>query len=321
MKKQQGYVLVIAMTVIAASMILVMSVLKKATAYSFFGRYAYDREKAKVLAYSGLQVACAQLAHASAEKEESKKMAAIIMLFDVAQTFTLRQEIDGIDGEIGVTIGSEQGKININALYDFKEKKFITEKGYDGKKIAQYVCEHLKNETKEKELFGALEQFLKKREKPLCDVTELNTVIVYKKGVNGAEKLRDIFTVSTPTPLIQPFFISSSIRSLCGLKKWPDEQEKKKKQIEEITKKLKQSYEWDKDWNVLLSSVYGKEYAGLAPELRTILDPKFGLDVIFVVSYGTYNGVTQRIYAIAEKDPSSQKDVPPVYHIRRMYWL
>src|SRR5207302_419514 len=63
----------------------------------------------------------------------------IIRMCNVWQQFLLTQEADGVDGTCEIYITCEHGKININELYDFEEKKYITHKDIDGKKIIEWL--------------------------------------------------------------------------------------------------------------------------------------------------------------------------------------
>lgn len=40
------------------------------------------------------------------------------------QTFKLKEGVEGIDATIRICLSCEEGKINLNNIYDFKEKKF-----------------------------------------------------------------------------------------------------------------------------------------------------------------------------------------------------
>lgn len=329
---RKGYILVVTMLVIAASMIVVTTIVNRAAAYKKLSRYCYAREKAKVLAVSGAQIALAQLGAISAEKEEQKQMAALLLLIDRKQTFTLQEDVDGIDGEIGITISSEQGKININSLYDFKEHTFVGEKKQgqaptqqtaviDGRKVLQFVCDKLQPKLKEKEVFGKLERFLKERKKPLIDPTELIEVIQFKKGSDSAQELRELFTIFAPDGLIQPLLIAPAVGKLLSLKSWAETEDARKKQLVDVEKKLKPSIEWSQEWNGLLGNLYGKEYGALPAEIRPLLQSKFESSWISVVSYGMYNAIIQKVCVVLEKEVSQQKDALPVYHVRRIYWL
>ena len=72
------------------------------------------------------------------------------VIFFPAGTYVVNAEIalplyatlvgDGIDATISMSIQSEQGKLNINSLYDFEKKKFVDEgKPTDRKKLCNWI--------------------------------------------------------------------------------------------------------------------------------------------------------------------------------------
>ena len=120
----------------------------------------YDREKAKVLAMGGLQIAIQQLSQFDeAESEQTTNSQAagqqpasaqtanqqaagqqtkpkqeaggplqlftrIMPIINRWQTFPLQKKIDGIDGSIQMCLVCEEGKINLNRIYNFDKSKF-----------------------------------------------------------------------------------------------------------------------------------------------------------------------------------------------------
>jgi len=157
-----------------------------------------DREKAKQLALGGIQIAISQLSQEvdvpedaknaqgepadpaakpklSPGDEASKKLfETIVSRLNRWQRFSLRQEIDGIDGQIKICLMSEEGKININALYDFKKH------AYKGTQAQQEIGKVLLRETfksiGKEDLFEQFEKYLKDRSYRLDDVTELMSI-------------------------------------------------------------------------------------------------------------------------------------------------
>ena len=89
------------------------------------------------------------------------------------QTFILKHDVDGIDAQLSVCITCEDGKLNVNSFYDFEKHEF--------KKIAQASPEELfkqlgeasKPFTGNKNMFEPIQDFLKKQQDPLVDVTQL----------------------------------------------------------------------------------------------------------------------------------------------------
>lgn len=156
-----------------------------------------NREKAKNLALSGVQIAMAQLANL--EKEPEKKSVAsgteekkqpqkkdpqdgirrfIVKLLphlNTWQTFKLTQKNDGVRGTVAICISCEDGKIDINQFFDFAQKKFVHEGAGkdDGKKVLQELFTKIKDVQGGESLFTAFEKFLKERQNRLHEPSEL----------------------------------------------------------------------------------------------------------------------------------------------------
>src|SRR5262249_29650987 len=151
-----------------------------------------------------------------AKKESSagqELFKAVMPWLNRAQELHLKQSVEGINGVLALAIGSEEGKININKIYDFDKHKFIGQGQAQGdmRVFAQEIFALLKEKVGA-DLFESFEKFLKERKYPINDVTELLTIkefVVFKDAVfyNPLDKipadskpkiyLTDIFTVST----------------------------------------------------------------------------------------------------------------------------
>ena len=131
------------------------------------------------------------------------------------QTVKLDFAKDGIDGEIKICIMSEDGKINLNELYDFQKHAFVGsgKEQEELKKTLQEIFGNIKKASGTEGLFESLETFLKERDDKLRDITELLTIKAFANFKNdifytpdhqsstGKEKkplyLTDIFTLWT----------------------------------------------------------------------------------------------------------------------------
>lgn len=148
MKKQSGFILILTTFIIAACVFLISFVINRTNAYYKMSNFWVKSEKARVLAYSGIDVAISQLVDFDVKKlkedsskkddKESSLIAAqdgdkkdekkdkkspskkfLDFLFNKLnhwQKFTLTEKSDEIDGEIEIYISCEEGKINLNKL-------------------------------------------------------------------------------------------------------------------------------------------------------------------------------------------------------------
>lgn len=180
--------------------VLVSYVFSSGSIHVPFIKTMIDREKAKQLALGGIQIAISQLSQEvdtsqdakdgqakpdqpdqpkapklSPEDQANKKLfETVIPTLNRWQQFPLSQEVDGIDGQIKICVMSEEGKININALYDFKKHAF------KGTQAQQEIGKALLKETfksiGKEDLFEGFEKYLKDRSYRLDDVTELMSI-------------------------------------------------------------------------------------------------------------------------------------------------
>lgn len=133
---------------------LLTSVMNRSFVYQNSTGFELKRQRVRLLASSGIQVAMAQVAlvlpeekkaEAGAEKTDDKKAPAkltpaqqwIMQLMPIInswQTFKLTEAVDGIEGTLQLYIACEQGKFNIARMYDILNAKTVTEKTQDASK-------------------------------------------------------------------------------------------------------------------------------------------------------------------------------------------
>ncbi len=154
MKKNQGYILPLTLMIISMAVILVTSVIQRAMSYQRQARLMLDREQARNLALSSLEIAlskiclvvpkgapqekeqAAQAAPAQAQqKEEAQKkegwqkpppmqqwLLQILPVLNKWQTIELTEK-EGITGTLSFYISSEQGKISLEHLSTLLESE------------------------------------------------------------------------------------------------------------------------------------------------------------------------------------------------------
>lgn len=222
-----GYILVLTLMILSILVIVVTGVFYNSIAQVAFTKTIIDREKAKVLALSGIQLAVSKLVIPEEKKEktdvskndkekkpqesnEKKLLKRLLPYLNKFQTVNLKEDLDGVDGQIKISISCEDGKININKLFNFKTHRFLNEvdtskenaesksndknakKGPeqskdkkkpeannpkpDVRKFLETIFNSMTEFTKNKDLFSNFQSFLAKRKFPLNDVTELVNV-------------------------------------------------------------------------------------------------------------------------------------------------
>ena len=356
-QNKSGYILVLTLMIISAAMAIAMYIFNRGSVQVPFIRTMIDKKKAKLVALGGIQVAIAQLAYKeTVEKKPTKSEGAakpepgkqakqfltrILPDINRWQIFDLDEDIDGVRGTLHVCLMCEEGKIDINEIYDFSKLKFKGEKQKTGdwKKILQDIFGRIEKQVKAKDLLSAFEKFLKARQYKINDVTELLTIKEFevfkqamyyeppsqkkKKEVQRPMYLTDIFTSFSGKSKLEPWLFSDSIHGVFGLSRAQiGDSAQRKNAVDGWLKKFKQKVNWKQDWKTIMVPIYTKELQSLPKGIESIFSTTFDPKVFSVLSFATVGKVTQRLFAILERIQRSQND-QIVYDIkiRKLYWL
>lgn len=370
MKQQQGFIIPLVLMLISILIVLATSIYQKGSLFVPFMQVVKERENAKMLALSGIQIAMSQLAAPEQFEKEKKKPAPtqptapkpneqkepqkqpaesaeqqaknllgqLLPTINQWQEYPMKKDIDGIEGTIKVAISCEEGKIDLNRIYDFASKKFVGEgqQRGDWKKLLQYICQRIQKQMKISDnLFESFEKFFKQRHSKINDATELLPLQGFKsfaqslfydpslqKSKESHLYLLDIFT-TYGSPKLQPWLLSHSVQDIFELKIGkPLEMKKKQEMIQTIVKKLKPIINVSQEWNTLFQPLYGIEFKRLHKGLEAFFDGSFDPKIFSVVSYGVVGQVTQRIYAILERVRHVTKDKTWYdVKVRKFYWI
>ncbi len=351
-----GFILLMSMAMIAAALAIGAYVFSRGVIMIPFASTVIHRQKAKMLALGGVQVAIGQLAQPPKEVKEKKgeKKAALdqeqeakqfitrlLPKLNRWQQFTTKRKIDGIDGIMRICITSEEGKIPLNKIYNFDTHKFKGDRAVKGdwKKLIAIICTRLQERMGTTDLFASLEKYLKKRTYALNDITELLAIdafapfknhVIYEPRVQiksreekEAVYLMDIFSVASSTQTIEPWLLSDSLRILLGVPSLHGQDAVQlQKKIPLWTKTFKREANWAKDYKARLQPIYVKELHSLPKDIESMLSSTFAPKVFSVLSYGTVRGITQRVLAIVERIRHEHKK-KPFYDIvvKKIYWL
>ena len=343
---QSGFILTVTLALIVLCMFLSMYIFNKGYTFARYTTVMANQEKARQLAYGGLQLAIGQLSTTPAQEPKSTNQQAqspqnaqastsdglhllktLLPILNKTQKFILKQAIEGVNGTISLTIGSEEGKININKLYDFEKHTFIGQGQPTGdNKLLFQELFALSKEKLKVDLFEEFEKFLKERKYPLDDVTQLllvkgfdvfkNSLFYDPAGKKDTIYLTDIFTVWSSKKEIEPWLFSESLKHVMQMKSATETAV-----LEQALKNFKEQSDWKQDWNKSLKLIYGKEYAGLPKAIAPLLNPTFAPKMFWVLSQASIAGVTVSLWAILEREKGSGKDAPVTVHIRSIYLI
>lgn len=365
--KKNGYILILSLMIISLATTLVTYIFYIGSVQMPYSYTMINREKAKLLALSGIQIAVCNLSQEIEIKQADKKAASntpsiptasdvkknepseqekaarelittIVPWLNNWQTFALKQDIDGIDGIIKICMGSEDGKFDLNALYDFEKHSFRGDQAQQ-EIIKRLITDFFKRLNKE-DLFSEFEKFLKARQYRLDDITELLRIpgfVAFKDNVfypgplkeKKEEKnetpvyLTDIFTVWSGKQTIDPWLLSHSMCGLVGIKQATTQNvNSRKKAVEQVIKDVTLEAQWATDWKKYLLPLYGVEFGALLKGVDRLFDAKFEPKMFSVLSYGIVGDVTQKMLAIVERtEEKNDKKLAYTVTIKKLYWL
>lgn len=363
-----GYIMVFSLMLIALATAIGFQLFDKSSIHTVFMKTAIEREKAQILALGGIQLALGQIEDkdmmtstttapakqpstdkkeqppkkdSSTDEQSKKLLEKILPVINRWQTITLQEKSDGIDAELSLCVCCENGKININELYDFNEHAFKNQgqKENDIKKALQILFSKIKNFIGGNDLFEAFEKFLKQRQYKLNDITELlaqkefevfKDAIFYEPSFASEKEkkeqkrkiyLMDIFTTATSSSFIDPWLLSDSLCGLFTLKRaGEDSIEEREQKMKEWLKSFKTSAKWAQDWKQTFVPIYGKEITSVPKEMIFMLNPKFEPMVFSVLSYAKIGTTTQKVFAIIERFKQAKNEAISV-RVKKIYWL
>ena len=336
-KLSPGFILPLTVIIIFSISALLIRLMTRATVLIPRQQMAADREQAKQLALMGVTLVQGQLAlPIKKEKEKQEFFTQLLMLLNRWQSYALKEEFDGVDGSIEFYVSCEDGKIPLNALWKFKEKKFIAPPELDAKKLLANVM-FVGNAAQkgQQPVLEKLAEFFKQRDKPLEDLTDLFSddsfkslattwLPLPKNKEEGALQERgiyfgDFFTVALQDLKIQPLFFSASVKDMLNIKKESGDAAKFEEEIKKIAGNIKESVNWEQQWNTILAPTYGVTYEKLSEDIKKMFEPRVGASTISVVSYGKVGNFTQKVFALLTQNVDA--DGYASYAIRKLYWL
>ncbi len=365
---ESGYILILTLVIISLMVAMSVYIANRGGLFAPFAKMAIEREKAKLIAFGGIQVAMEQIASGSIKEEKKKEsplpaagnkkagagektlkaqddrgnislesdkklLETILPILNKWQTFELQEKFDGVDGQLKICVMCEDGKININNVYDFANKQFYKKGTSDYKKIMESVFSQLEKFTK-RNLFSVFDNFLKERQYVLNDVTQLLGVkgfdifaqnLFYKPQKEDQKKvyLTDLFTIWSDKRTIQPWLLSDSVVQLLGLKPMAiSSGEKGKQKVKQLLKKMKQQADWQKDWNLIFTKLYGRKFDQLTKNITPLFATRFEPSTFSVLSYGNVGDYRVFLYAIIERQKQTKKDgVTIEVNLKKVYWL
>ncbi len=343
---RSGYISFIVFAMLSMCMIIMSLYFSQVLVYRQLVTHLLKQDRLNRISYSSLGILQSILTPDTQDKKnvipqpdaqaisQSPQQAALIKLLDFLNKCIIVQT-DSLQAKFFVNIQSEQGKLNLNSLYDFEKKKFLYEgTAKDRKKICMWIFDTISKISKKPSLFTSFENFLKNRDFDVNGVTELLSIKEFNDVFNSelflkineekestnekayiALALTDIFTISTEQETINPWIFSPSWCTLLDLKpKQTMTEDEKKKFVSQITP----SNNWDLDWNNKLKDFYQKDFKDIPSEIKTILTTEFEANIfslLLKVNMAETNATIFTIIKMKAKDHLIEFEVLKSYQI------
>lgn len=349
-----GYILPLTFSILSGLVVLMTYLFVRGAFFISYGGIARETHKATYLAYGGLQIARAQLANAqivppSSEEKDEKKVAPKpdskkqFMLSMVPQInrfaeYVLVKERDGIDGTIRVCVMAEEGKLDINAIYDYTKRTFrlLKETPEKSKMLMEQISKRIEDITGAKNIYKGLEKFLGDRTYPILDVTELLAIpefkifaqrVYYKPNAEKDQKpmlfLTDIFTIDSKKSTVSPWFFSESVQSILGIKPQGGQpSQERAKKITEWLQGAKQDIITSTNWKQIIHNLYDIKEEEVSKDFFVLYDASSEPRIFSVLVEGIVGAITVRLYAIVERVKTGGKNSSDYdIKIRKLYWI
>lgn len=330
--QNSGFILLLTVLLLSLMMVIVTKIYYRSSGVIPFVYTSLRRDQAHLLAFSGVQLAMSVLASKDYAQEEYLKQ--VFPTVNDWHKIELKKDLDGIDGEINFCITCEQGKFNLNKLYDFEKHAFP-----EGKRKA-LVEIFAKTNLLKPDFMAELESFLKTRAKPLTDISELlesprlaelfKDQIYYAPSKEHQAKifLTDLFTVVDTHTKANPLLLSNSVLNLMGLNSYQDGAARQQS-VAAVFKKLHDLQEKPKagaapakapEIEEIISDLYGvPKISKLSPEILALFVADILPPMTFsVLVYSTVNLITCKIFAIIQSDNANGGTY---FNVVRLYWI
>lgn len=331
-RNKPGFVLITTLFFLFLAAALVARLIIQVHAHRIVIAQAAKREQARQIAMDGIALIENVLAYDTNDAEIKKER--LTWLLSNLNRWVKVELPAPAESELNFYLSCENGKINLNALYDQENKKFtnLTEEPH------KILFERIRTIIPENTFIEKLGQELKKREDPLTDISDLfegslgslqKTVLFEQLPFAQNEStaafsapLADIFTIGQVggNITLNPFFLSRSMQKALELREMPSEKKERAKIIDAL---VAQNAQWDKSWQLvwdkIMAPVVGKTVQQLPKEIVKIFDGASRALNISVLCYGKVGGVTQRVSALLYMHLDDKKQARTL--VRKVYWI
>lgn len=348
-----GYILLLTLLVMSLVVVIVVQIYYTSSGFTSFCQVAVARERAKMLALSGVQMMRCKL-FVAAEKKQKKdpvisnvskagpgvadlsQLPVVQLLRTVMPVLNRWQKVTVTDqsgtGVLSMYLVCDDGKFLLNGILTILGNKHGSDRAKQcTREIMAMVS---KNIGAKIDLSDSLYAFFQQRKGIwFNEVTEVLKVPGFEAFENrvfiplkqeSPEKvqtvyLTDLFTSRARSGKLNPWVLSASVRVALGLNQ-QGEGDVAGQDLEGALKKFKRTFNWKIDWNNVLKPLYGKDFQslpkGIASWLSTNCEPTF----FSVLVHAQVDGITQRLYALLARD-EQREDGSIAFNIMKVYWI
>lgn len=314
---RSGYILVATMLLVLLATSLVVGLVYRIIGMIPYAQQAIEKEKCLLVIdggathIQGLLTYMPEIEKKHAKEAEANKKSSQSEPFKVIMSrifpyinrwrhFEYKEASDGVDAKLLIYTSVEDGKININGLYDFETKKFVAHnnKSSDPKKLIMPAFQLLEKQYKITGLSDNFEKFLKTYDGPFNDISELCLIPgfeacsahMFTTHDSDMVALSDLFTVVGNRSLIKPWFFSRAVQRCFGLKEKELESDKQagiiKKWINDFPLTVS---DWPSEWSKVCKDRYQQDYAKLSSEMVKFFDITGVPQFFMVICIGEIN--------------------------------
>lgn len=340
--KQPGFILLLTFLMLSMTIAMATYLMMSVQSSKAIGSTVIVVERAQDVALSGIELVRRTLSNPGDPDGNKHEIENILRFINRWRTFDLHADTDGVDATISVYVACEEGKININSMFDATKKQFVfDEKDAFSKDLWTRVGTIFRSKTAGvgvTDFKDFLVRHLKERKEPLDDVSELfndepltRMPLIFapppatnQQGETKAVPLGviDLLTVSEFVVKLQPVFLSRGMCDLLGFKPLPPDDDGREKIIKDLVSRVKldSTISWAREWDKILAPIYGKTFNQIEGHFRwTTFDQRIGALVISVLCYGKMNNKTVGVFALLLRHVEQDKRV--VYQVKKLYWI
>jgi len=327
MHKKEGYILFLLFGILSVCSVLISLYFSRVIIYRQLMQQLTAQQQAATINMSSIALAQTliipeqkenedeqnpkQAQPKAAEQIDIKALMKLFPYFNKEKIHELTAATDGIQATLTLSVQSEQGKLNINSLYDLEKKKFVNEGQQQGdkKKLCVWLFNQIATITGKPNLLQPFEQYMKNRTYDLNDVTELLTIkefseqfcdnlfVTFTDTKTKKLFLTDIFTVCSEQETITPLLLSPSWCLLLGLQ---PKQTMTPEELQKFFASLKIDSKWETDWNSSLQGFYQKDYKDLAQEIKSILTTRYEANIFSLLLKTKIGETNSTIFTIVK---------------------